>query len=444
MKLKLPRILNIPVKLLPMIVQWLVFRYFLLEGGRSGAKSQSIARFLLYLGEQSKLKIVCGRETQTSIEESVYTIFVELIRENKLAFHVTATKIVHIKTGSTFYFRGFRDQGKHNIKGLEDVDILWIDEAQAITKDTLDIVIPTIRKDKSKVIFSMNRFTEEDAVYSKFWNRPDCLHLYITYLDNQHCPQKMIDEANICKDLDYEDYQHIWLGHPRKDGGILLVVTPGMYKALQGIRIDRPIAKRILSGDPSLGGDECVAYIMDENGRKLDQLFLHERDEMKIAGKWVALANRNGVTDYVIDTIGFKGIADRIRELVPGLNKDGSCKCNMIANKGSQKSTKPKDYLNLRAEIHMYAMQEIIDKNVEYFDDEKMRKQLCDIKIIHLGSRLIKIESKIAIRKRLRYSPDRADAYNQGVWGLQYARPWSRKSAYDEDENAEVTNWQAA
>ncbi|KKM64024.1 hypothetical protein LCGC14_1505590 [marine sediment metagenome] len=444
MKLKLPKILNIPVKLLPMIVKWMLFRYFLLEGGRSGAKSQSIARWLLYLAEQHKLKIVCGRETQTSIEESVYTIFCELIRKHKLAYHILATEIRHIKTGSKFKFRGFREQGRHNIKGLEDVDILWIDEAQAITKDTLDIVIPTIRKDSSKVIFSMNRFTEEDAVYNKFWNRPDCLHIYINYLENQHCPQKMIDEANICKELNIEDYDHIWLGKPRKDGGILKVVTPAMYEALKGIQIHRPLSKRLLTGDPSLGGDECVAYIINENGRKLDELFLHERDEMKIAGCWVALANRNGVTDYVIDVIGFKGIADRIRELVPGKRKEGGLKCNMIEIKGSQASSKPKDYLNLRAEIHMYTMQEIVDKNVEYFDDPVMRKQLCDIWIKKLGSRLLKIEGKPDIRKRCQYSPDRSDAYNQGIWGLQFCRPWTKKDAYDMDEEEVNTNWQAA
>ena len=437
MVIEVPKILNIPPKLLPIITKCNDYRYYLLEGGRSGSKSQTVARWLLYLAELRRLRIICGRETQASIDESVYTIFVDLIQEYKLAYRIGATEIEHIKSHSIINFRGFREQGRHNIKGLEGVDILWVDEAQAITKETLDIIIPTIRKDKSKVYWTMNRFLEGDPVYEAFYNRPDCLHIPISYLENPFCPQKMIDEANICKSKSLEDYEHIWLGKPLKEGGVLNVVTPGMYKALEGISFNRPITKRLLSGDPSLGGDECVAYILNENGRKLDELFLHERDEMKIAGLWVAFANRNNVNDFVIDIIGFKGIADRIRELKPG--------CNMIENIGSGKSSNPDSYLNLRAEIYLYAMQEIIDKRVEYFDDPEMIKQLCDIQIKPLSSQKVKIEAKDEIRKRTGKSPDRADSYVQGVWGLQWCKPWRRKDVYVEDEEAEpAINWRAA
>uniref|UniRef100_A0A6H1ZBA4 Putative terminase n=1 Tax=viral metagenome TaxID=1070528 RepID=A0A6H1ZBA4_9ZZZZ len=435
MTIELPKILDIPEKLLPIITECNNFRYFLAEGGRSGGKSQAIARWILYLCDQKKLRVVCGREIQHSVDESVYTIFVDLITSYKLPYHILATEIKHIKTKSSINFRGFREQGRQNIKGLEGVDILWVDEAQSITKETLDIIIPTIRKDKSKIYWTMNRFLETDAVWEKFWNRKDCLHISINYLENKFCPQKMKDEADICKQLSIDDYDHIWMGKPRKDGGILKVVTTSMYEALRGIRIDRPITKRLFTGDPSLGGDECVAYIINENGRKLDELFLHERDEMKIAGTWVAFANRSGVKDYAIDIIGFKGIADRIRELAPG--------CNMIECIGSGKSSRPDDFLNLRAEIYMYAMNEIQNKRVEYFDDKEMVKQLCDIRIKAINSRKIKIESKDDIRKRILRSPDRADAYVQGVFALQHCRPWRRMDAYSEKEEL-VFDWRAA
>jgi len=442
MTLELPKILNIPPKLLPLITKCNDYRYFLPEGGRSSGKTQSIARWILYLCDQKKLRVVCGRETQNSIDESVYTVFVDLIKEYNLAYQTLSTEIRHIKTGSKINFRGFREQGRQNIKGLEGVDILWVDEAQSITKETLDIIIPTIRKEKAKIFWSMNRFLEDDAVFNKFFGRPDCLHIHIDYLDNPFCPQAMRDEANICKQLTLDDYDHIWLGKPRKEGGILHVVTRRMYNELIGIRIDRPITKRLFTGDPSLGGDECAAYILDENGAKIDELFLHERDEMKIAGMWTAFANRNGTKDFVIDVIGFKGIADRIRELSYG--------CNMIENIGSGTSTRPDDYLNLRAEIYVYAMKEILDKRVEYFDDKEMIKQLCDIRIKPINSRKIKIESKDDIRKRILKSPDRADAYVQGIWALQFCKPWNfwkkQKDPYEVDieQEKEVYDWRAA
>ena len=444
MTLTLPKLLNIPKKLLAIILKINDFCYFLIEGGRSSGKSQTIARLILYLCDQKKLRVVCGREIQVSIDESVYTLFCDLIREYKLAYVIMATEIRHIKTGSTINFRGFREQGRHNIKGLEGVDILWVDEGQAITKETLDIIVPTIRKENSKIFWSMNRFTEEDAVFNRFFNHPDCLHIHIDYLENEFCPQKMIDEANICKRDFPDDYEHIWLGKPLKEGGVLRVVTRPMIEALQGIKINRPLTKRLLTGDPSLGGDECVAYVIDENGKKLDELFLHERDEMKIAGMWVQLARRNGVMDFAIDIIGFKGIADRIRELCPG--------CNMIECIGSGASSRPDDYLNLRAEIYMYAMKEILDKRVEYFDDNEMIKQLCDIRIKPINSRKIKIEHKDDIRRRTLRSPDRSDSYVQGIFALQSCKPISywqqlrkKKDSFDvsKEEELVTVDWRS-
>jgi phage terminase large subunit len=143
------------------------YRYFILEGGRGGGKSQAVGRLFLYLADCYNLRMVCGREVQNSIKESVYTLMAELarvynlnfdilaseIRHRELArvynlnFDILASEIRHRSSGSTMSFRGFREQGAFNIQGMEGVDVLWIDEAQAITKKTLDVLIPTIRKE---------------------------------------------------------------------------------------------------------------------------------------------------------------------------------------------------------------------------------------------------------------------------------------------------------
>jgi hypothetical protein len=261
----------------------------------------------------------------------------------------------------------------------------------------------------------MNRFLETDAVYNEFFGRKDCLHIHIDYNDNKHCPEKAKFEAEICRAKNIEEYNHIWLGQPRKEGGVLNVITKLMYDALIGHEISRPIKKRLLTGDPSLGGDECVAYIINENGGKVAELFLHERDEMKIAALWAGFANQNQCKDFAIDVIGFKGIADRIRELIPN--------CNMIECRGADQSSRPEEYLNQRAEMYMYAAQQVMDKEVVYFSDDEMIRQLLDIRIKPLTSRKLKIEDKYDIRKRIGRSPDRADAYVQGIWALQFAKP---------------------
>jgi phage terminase large subunit len=186
----------------------------LIEGGRGGGKSQAIGRYLLYLAEIRKIRCVCGRETQTSISESVYSLLADLIIKFNLNFEVQANRITSRVSGSVINFRGFRDQGRFSIQGLEGIDFLWVDESQAVTKGTLDVLIPTIRKDDAKIFFSMNRHVVDDPVYSFCSGRSDCLHININYNENNYCTQALIHEADECKKKSIADYNHIWLGEP--------------------------------------------------------------------------------------------------------------------------------------------------------------------------------------------------------------------------------------
>jgi len=211
-EIELPSVLNLPEKLIPIIEEFNKYRYFVLEGGRGGGKTHGLARIISYIGEKTPVRIFCGRETQNTIQESVYTVFRDVISENNLGYAVFKDIIKHNTTGSEIRFKGFREQGAINIKGMEGVDILWIDEAQAITKNTLDIIIPTIRKENAKVFFSMNRHLKNDPVYKEFANRDDCLHININYDDNPFCSKALIHEAENCQKTSLDDYRHIWRG----------------------------------------------------------------------------------------------------------------------------------------------------------------------------------------------------------------------------------------
>jgi len=270
MSIKLPEILSIPPKLLPIITKFNDYAYFLLSGGRGGGKSQAIARLLLYLAEIKKIRICCGRETQNSIDESVYTILKDLINEFDLNYEVLSQKITHRVSGSTFIFKGFREQGRVNIKGLEGVDILWIDESQSVQKNTLDIIIPTIRKEKSKVFFSMNRYRKNDPVYEEFKGREDCLHIKINYMDNPFCPKKLLHEAEQSKAKGEDgDYDHIWLGNPVDDADNYLFTNTNLEdckkfefyhnEALYGFRIGGFDIAR-------MGGDRSAFVVIEQKG----------------------------------------------------------------------------------------------------------------------------------------------------------------------------------
>lgn len=216
MGLHLPKFLNIPEKLFPIISGLNIFRYFLIEGGRGSAKSQTIARLILFIGGMRKVRVVCGREIQARIEESVYALFVDLIKEFNLDYSIFKTKLINRRTGTTIQFRGFREHGSVNIKGMEGVDILFIDESQALTHQTLRELIPTLRKNKTKIFFVMNRHIAEDPAYIRFVDREDCLHIHIDFHENPHCTKALKTEAAECYEKNREEYDHIWLGEPMK------------------------------------------------------------------------------------------------------------------------------------------------------------------------------------------------------------------------------------
>ena len=111
----LPEILNIPPKLYPFLLKFNNYNYFLLEGGRASGKTQSVARFLLYICANRKVRICCGREIQNSINESVKTVFLDLIEKYCLPFDIKRDSLTHLKTGSKIFFKGFREQEENLI-----------------------------------------------------------------------------------------------------------------------------------------------------------------------------------------------------------------------------------------------------------------------------------------------------------------------------------------
>ena len=311
--LTLPRFLNPPAKLLPLIEQFNNFRYFLIKGGRGGAKSQTIGRFSLYLNEKYNLRTVCGRETQTSIAESVYSLLADLIREHQLNFETLASKITSRDTSSTINFRGFREQGAFNIQGMEGIDLLWIDEAQALTKQTLDVLIPTIRKNNAKIIFSMNPHVHDDPVVTMLAGRPDCLVIEINYLDNPYCPQALINEANACRKLSEKDYQHIWLGKPLDQSedavyslGDFEIGRQNAHLLAQGYGV-RVGGFDIARSDPQKG-DTCAAFVFQQMGAlHWEEVFVDEwsiKDLNYTTGRILTIINEQKIDYAVIDEDG--------------------------------------------------------------------------------------------------------------------------------------------
>ena len=312
MALILPKILNLPPKLLPLTDPEVFnkYQYFIIKGGRGGAKSQSVGRLILYLAEKYKLRIVCGRETQNSISESVYSLHADLIREFQLNFDIQASKITSRVTESTINYRGFRDQGAFNVQGLEGVDLVHIDEAQAITKLTLDVLIPTIRKPNSKIFFTMNPHVFNDPVVVMLSKRPDCLVIDINYDENEHCPAKLINEANECKKLSMKDYLHIWMGEPLDQGDDALYSVSDFENG----RINAHIMAagyglRVMGFDIArFGDDKCAAVGFQQMGAlHWEEFYCDEWDHKDLnytTGRILTTCSEQGADMAAIDEDG--------------------------------------------------------------------------------------------------------------------------------------------
>ena len=428
-KTVLPEILNIPPKLYPFVFKFNEYSYFLLEGGRASGKTQSTARFLLYIAQVKHVRICCGREIQNSINESVKTVFVDLIDKYNLSYDIKKDSLLNIESGSRIFFKGFREQGNVNIKGLEGVDLLWIDEAQSITKPTLDVIIPTIRKKNSAVIFTMNRYTRFDAVYNFCSQRKDCLHLNINYFDNPYVDEKILKEAQILKEKNINDYNHIWLGHPMKSNTEFLVSSEALDKAvnLEYVVQSEYFQNSIMSVDLSAcGADLCCAKLFEQQNETVwlekQTVTWQEADTDITKGKIISLFSDWSPKFLIMDADGLGyPIWVSIQKIIN----------STIGFKGGKRPIS-KFALNARADGYL-AFKDYIEKGYLKLTDKNTIRQIEYIKKVYKPNGLIAIQDKKEIRKQHNESPDFADCAMMALYGINYCsnRLISENGKYD-------------
>ncbi|MGH9822655.1 MAG: PBSX family phage terminase large subunit [Blastocatellia bacterium] len=200
-------------------------RYKVLHGGRGAAKSWGIARALLVRAAEKPIRVLCAREVQKSITDSVHKLLSDQVHSMGLGafFRITDTQIRGIN-GSEFFFAGIRGQSIENLKSYEGVDICWIEEAQVVTKRSWDVLIPTIRKEDSEIWLSLNEDLDTDETYVRFVQNPPkgAIVEFLTYKDNPWFPCVLEQERLACEERDPVGYRNIWEGQCRAavDGAI--------------------------------------------------------------------------------------------------------------------------------------------------------------------------------------------------------------------------------
>lgn len=209
-------------------------RYRVLFGGRDSAKSHSFGRMALARGRARKERVLCVREVQDSIADSVHRLLSDLVPTLGMSdFYDVQKQYLYGTNDTQFAFRGLSKETADSLKSQEGTTICWIEEAQRISQRSWDILEPTIRAPNSELWLSFNPDMDTDAVYKMFVLDPpdDAIVVRLNWQDNPWRSQVLDATRERMREKDPEKYLHVYEGHcrPAVEGAIY-------YKEVSALR----------------------------------------------------------------------------------------------------------------------------------------------------------------------------------------------------------------
>ncbi len=266
-------------------------------GGRGGGKSRQIVRAAIFRGSIEPLTIICAREYQTSIADSVKSLLEKQIKilgfEN---FYDIKEREIDGDNGTNFLFKGLKVNPK-SLKSTEGANLCLVMEAETISENSWHILIPTIREPNSEIWFEWNPFNDDDPTQKRFIANtpPNSFIRKVNYDRNPWFPDVLRNEMEYDKKRDYSLYLHTWEGHTLKRSEALVFTH---------YRVDGTIA-------PS---DKDILYYGSDFGFSVDPTTL--------VRMWINEENRELYIDY--EAYDIKVEIDDIPSLydkVPGSRK---------------------------------------------------------------------------------------------------------------------------
>lgn len=285
-----------------------------LYGGRASSKSWDAAGVALYATQADKLKVMCVRQFQNRIDDSVYTLLKSRIDDFGFnsKFNILRNTI-HSDMGSQFIFYGL---WRHieEIKSTEGVDILWIEEGHNLTKEQWEILEPTIRKEGSQVWIIFNPRLVTDFVYRKFIlnTPPNTIVRLINYTENPFLSQTMLDIIQAKKDEDEDEFNHIYLGEPRQDDDSVIIKRSWLMACVDAhkkLGIEPTGVDRVGFDVADSGADKnALVYAHGSLALHAEEWSAGEDELLKSASRvWTFAANKRAEIDY--DSIGVGAFA---------------------------------------------------------------------------------------------------------------------------------------
>ena len=412
-------------------------RYKVAYGGRGSGKSWAFAEMAIEVARRAKTTIVCVRELQLSISDSVHKLISNTIDRLGYSdeFDILKSSIVHRGTGTDFIFFGIKNDPK-KMKSLEGAGICWVEEAESITKDMWETLIPTIRTPGSEIWVSYNPKNILDDTHQRFVIHPaqGAVVIKANYYDNPNFPDVLRAEMEACKLRDPDLHRHVWLGEPVADSE-LAIIKPSWIEAA----VDAHIAlsfeaqgKRIVGFDVADEGEDSNATVLRHGSVVLSCDEWRGQDVIYSSDKVYTQAEQDRADLIVYDSIGVgagvkaqlrrkTGIVQAVGFNAGGevLRKDakyieGKTNGDMFSNIKAQSWWHVRDrfFNTWRAINHgdVFPADQLISLSSEIKDLEYLKAELSRPRVDYDNNGRVKVESKKDLKKRGIPSPNKADA----------------------------------
>ncbi len=409
-------------------------------GGRGSGKSMGVSDILLLLARERQTKVLCGREIQNSISDSVHALLESRVKDLELDdYSVQKTQIHNVASLSEFIFAGLQKHTIDSLKSYFGINYFWGEEAQSISQQSLEILTPTIRADESELWFTFNRLDVLDPVYKlmlreckesvkKKWiwpdgqtliwtehRGPDAIGIFINYDGNPFFPDVLRKEMEKDKEENYSLYLHKWLGMPQPEGGDTLIGPELVIESVN--RTVEQWEKVSLGVDPARYGDD-ESVVCERKGFKILPFKTFKGiNTMQLSGIIINMAkeiyktHKEKVNVKVDDTGIGSGVTDRLEELAEHERVKGADNrvffINVVPIINNGKVT-DNDYYDYGAQ--MWGEMKKALKTIKIPDDEELINQLTSRKYKIWSDGRIRLERKEDMKKRGLHSPDRADA----------------------------------
>ncbi len=199
--------------------------YKVLYGGRGGGKSENIADALIIQGLKRPMKVLCARELQNSLTESVHAVLKNSIYKFGLdsVYTIQESSIFNLKTGTEFIFAGIR-RDISKIKSMFGITHVWVEEAANVSRHSWEVLLPTIRVENAEIWISFNPELDTDETYRRFVLDPpkEAVVVKVNWRDNPWFPEILRKQKDELEAKDYDAYLNVWEGHCKQtiDGAV--------------------------------------------------------------------------------------------------------------------------------------------------------------------------------------------------------------------------------